>query len=52
MIGPMPDRGLLVNGLHAAVRGRTQLALESIALRYGMATYKCSVKQPNTKDGD
>ena len=46
MIDRMPDLGLLVNLLQLAVKDRTQLALESIALRHQLAVYKSSVKRP------
>ena len=52
MIGRMPDRGLLVTLLQLAVKDRTQLALENIALRHQLAVNKRSVKRPNIKDGD
>ncbi len=48
----MPDLSLLVNLLQLAVKDRTQLALENIALRHQLAVYKRSVKRPNIKDGD
>ena len=41
----MPDLSLLVNLLQLAVKDRTQLALENIALRHQLAVYKCSVKR-------
>lgn len=52
MIVRMPDLGLLVNLFQLAVKDRTQLALENIALRHQLAVYKRSVKRPNIKDGD
>ena len=48
----MPDLPLLVNLLQLAVKDRTQLALENIALRHQLAVYKRSVKRPNINDGD
>ena len=48
----MPDLSLLVNLAWLAVKDRTQLALESIALRHQLAVCKRSVKRPNIKDGD
>ena len=48
----MPQLALLVNRLQLAVKDRTQLALENIALRHQLAVYKRSVKRPNIKDGD
>ncbi len=48
----MPDLPLLVNLLQLAVKDRTQLALENIALRHQLAVYKRSVKRPNIKDGE
>ena len=48
----MPDLALLANLLQLAVKDRTQLALENIALRQQLAVYKRSVKRPNIKDGD
>jgi len=48
----MPDLSLLVNLLQLAVKDRTQLVLENIALRHQLAVYKRSVKRPNIKDGD
>ena len=48
----MPDLALLVNLLQLAVKDRTQLALENIALRHQLAVYKRSVQRPNIKDGD
>ena len=48
----MPDLALLVNLLQLAVKDRTQLVLENIALRHQLAVYKRSVKRPNIKDGD
>ena len=47
----MPDFGILVNLLQLAVKDRTQLALENIALRHQLAVYKRSVRRPNIKDG-
>ena len=52
MIDRMPDLGLLVNLLQLAVKDRTQLALENIALRHQLAVYKRSIKRPIIKDGD
>ena len=46
----MPDLALLVNLLQLAVKDRTQLALENIALRHQLAIYKRSVKRPNIND--
>ncbi len=48
----MPDLALLVNLLQFAVKDRTQLALENIALRHQLAVYKRSVGRPNINDGD
>ncbi len=48
----MPDFPLLVNLLQLAVKDRTQLVLENIALRHQLAVYKRSVKRPNINDGD
>lgn len=48
----MPDLTLLVNLLQLAVKDRTQLALENIALRHQLAVYKRSVKRPNINDRD
>ena len=48
----MPDLASLVTLLQLAVKDRTQLALENIALRHQLAVYKRSVKRPNIKDGD
>jgi len=48
----MPDLVLLANLLQLAVKDRTQLALETIALRHQPAVYKRSVARPNIKDGD
>ncbi len=48
----MPDLALLVNLLQLAIKDRTQLALENIALRHQLAVYKRSVKRPNINDGD
>ena len=48
----MHDLVLLVNLLQLAVKDRTQLALENIALRHQLAVYKRSVARPNIKDGD
>ncbi len=48
----MPDLSLLVNLLQLAVKDRTQLALENIALRHQLAVYERSVKRPNIKDGN
>ncbi len=47
-----PDLSLLVNLLQLAVKDRTQLALENIALRHQLAVYKRSVGRPNIRDGD
>ncbi len=44
--------GLLVDLHQLAVKDRTQLALENIALRHQLAVYKRSVTRPNIKDGD
>ena len=46
----MPDLSLLVNLLQLAVKERTQLALENIALRHQLAVYKRSVKRPRIED--
>ena len=48
----MPDLALLVNLLQLAVKDRTQLALENIALRHQLAVYKRSVKRPRIADRD
>ncbi len=48
----MPELALLVNLLQLAVKDRTQLALENIALRHQLAVYKRSVQRPNINDGD
>ncbi len=48
----MPDLALLVNLLQLAVKDRTQLALENIALRHQLAVYKRSVQRPNINDSD
>ena len=48
----MPDFALLINLLQLAVKNRTQLALENIALRHQLAVYKRSVKRPNINDSD
>ena len=45
----MPDLSLLVNQLQLAVKDRTQLALENIALRHQLAVCKRSVKRPNNQ---
>ena len=46
------DLGLLVNLLQLAVKDRTQLALENIALRHQLAVYKRSVQRPKINDGE
>ena len=48
----MPNLALLVDLLQLAVKDRTQLALENIALRHQLAVYKRSVQRPNIRDGD
>ena len=48
----MSDLATLVSLLQLAVKDRTQLALENIALRHQLAVYKRSVKRPNIRDGD
>ncbi len=48
----MPDLASLVTLLQLAVKDRTQLALENIALRHQLAVYKRSVARPNIQDGD
>ena len=48
----MPDFASLVTLLQLAVKDRTQLPLENIALRHQLAVYKRSVQRPNIKDGD
>jgi len=48
----MPDLALLANLLQLAVKDRTQLALENIALRHQLAVYNRSVKRPIINDGD
>ncbi len=48
----MPDLSLLVNLLQLAVKDRTRLVLENIALRHQIAVYKRSIKGPNIKGGD
>ncbi len=48
----MPEFTTLVSLLQLAVKDRTQLALENIALRHQLAVYKRSVKRPNINDGD
>ena len=42
----MPDLASLVALLQLAVKERTQLALENIALRHELAVYKRSVGRP------
>ena len=48
----MPDLALLVNLLQLAVKDRTQLALDNIALRHHLAVYERSVQRPNIDDSD
>ena len=48
----MPDFASLVTLLQLAVKDRTQLALENIALRHQLAVYKRSVQRTNIRDGD
>ncbi|MCP4006905.1 MAG: transposase family protein [bacterium] len=48
----MPDLALLVNLLQLALKNRTQLALENIALRHQLAVYKRTVKRPRIEDRD
>lgn len=48
----MPDFTKVVALLQLAVKDRTQLVLENIALRHQLAVYMRSVKRPNIKDGD
>ena len=48
----MLDLALLVNLLQLAIKERTQLALENIALRHQLAVYKRSVQRPNINDSD
>ncbi len=48
----MPDLSLLVHLLQLAVKDRTQLALENIALRHQLTVYKRSVKRPNINVGN
>ena len=43
---------MIVNLLQLAVKDRTQLALENIALRHQLVVYKRSVERPNINDGD
>ena len=52
MVVRMPDLGLRINLLQLAVKERTQLVLENIALRHQLAVYKRSIKRPIIKDGD
>jgi hypothetical protein len=48
----MPSLDFFFDLLQLAIKERTQLALENIALRQQLAVYKRSVKRPNIKDGD
>ncbi len=48
----MPGLDTLFDLLRLAIKERTQLALENIALRQQLAVYKRSVKRPNIYDGD
>ncbi len=48
----MPDFPLLLILLQLAVKDRTQLVLETIALRHQLAVYKRSIKRPNINDGE
>ena len=48
----MPEFTTLVSLLQLAVKDRTQLALENIALRQQLAVYELSVKRPHIKDRD
>ncbi|MFT4540708.1 MAG: putative transposase [Planctomycetota bacterium] len=48
----MPDIALILNLLQPVAKDRSQLALESIALRHQLAVYKRSVNRPNIRDGD
>jgi hypothetical protein len=48
----MPDLAALISLLRLAIRDRTQLVLESIALRHQLAVYKRSVGRPNVTDRD
>ena len=47
----MPGLDALFDLLQLAIKERTQLALENIALRQQLAVYKRSVKRPNINDG-
>ena len=42
----MPDLASLISLLQLAMKDRTQLALENIALRHQLAVYKRSVTNP------
>ena len=48
----MPGLDTLFDLLQLAIKERTQLALENIALRQQLAVYKRSVKRPNINDSD
>ena len=48
----MPGLDTLFDLLQLAIKERTQLALENIALRQQPAVYKRSVKRPNINDGE
>lgn len=48
----MPSLDFFFDLLQLAIKERTQLALENIALRQQLAVYKRSVKRPNINDGD
>jgi hypothetical protein len=43
----MPDLSLLVNLLQRAVKDRTPLALQNMALSHQLAVYRRSVERPN-----
>ncbi len=48
----MPDLTTLISLLQLAVKDRTQLALENIALRHQLAVYKRSVQRLRIEDRD
>jgi len=48
----MPCLDIVFDLLQLAIKERTQLALENIALRQQLSVYKRSVRRPNIDDGD
>ena len=48
----MPGLDTLFDLLQLAIKERTQLALENVALPRQLAVYQRSVKRPNINDGD